>query len=229
METDWKTLMSMVDSTLLRPNANAMEVEELCREAIFYSCSTVCINPIFVRAAAEQLKGDRVKVGTVIGFPLGATLPSVKVLEAEAVAVAGAQEVDVVMSLGSLLSGRYDAVREEIGSIVDTSMSYGVDTVKVILEMCYLTNGQKVQACELAIDGGAHYVKTSTGFGPSGATVEDVGLLRKVSAGRAKVKAAGGIRTLEQMKAMIGAGADRVGTSQAGKIAREAITDSQVR
>ena len=224
MDADWKTLSSMMDSTLLRPNASIMEVEELCREAITYSFATVCVNPIFIKPASELLQGSKPKVGAVIGFPLGATFPSVKVVELEAVAVAGAKEVDTVMSLGSLLSGKPDAVREEIGSIVDVSRSYGIEVVKVILEMCYLTHEQKIQACELAIEGGADYVKTSTGFGPAGATVDDVKLLRSVCAGRAKVKAAGGIRNLTQTVELIEAGAQRIGTSQAGKIVREAMS-----
>jgi len=215
----------MIDATLLRSNANIAEVEELCHEAMTYSFAAVCINPIFVKPAAELLHGSQSKVCTVVGFPLGATFSSVKIFEVETVSVAGAQEIDVVMSLASLLSGRADTVREEIGSIVDVSKGYGIDTVKVILEMCYLTQEQKVQACELAIEGGAHYVKTSTGFGPAGATVDDVKLLRRICAGRAKVKAAGGIRTLAQVLEMIEAGAQRIGTSQAGKIVREAINN----
>jgi deoxyribose-phosphate aldolase len=226
MDSDWKALASMMDTTLLRSNANVAEIEQLCQEAISYSFAAVCVNPIFVKPIAELLQGSKPRVGAVVGFPLGATFSSVKVFELEAVAVAGAQEVDVVMSLASLLSGRADAVREEIGSIVDISKGYGIDTIKVILEMCYLTQEQKVQACELAIEGGAHYVKTSTGFGPAGATVDDVRLLRRVCAGRAKVKAAGGIRTLAQVVEMIEAGAQRIGTSHAGKIVREAINSS---
>jgi len=224
MDVDWKTLPSMMDSTLLRPNTSIMEIEGLCREAITYSFATVCVNPIFVKPASELLHGSKPKVCAVIGFPLGATFPSVKVFELEAVAVAGAKEVDAVMSLGSLMSGRPDAVREEIGSIVDVSKSYGIDAVKVILEMCYLSQEQKVQACELAIEGGADFVKTSTGFGPTGATVDDVRLLRRICAGRAKVKAAGGIRDLAQTIGLIDAGAQRIGTSQAGKIVREAMS-----
>jgi len=224
MDVDWKTLSSMMDSTLLRPNASIMEIEGLCREAITYSFATVCVNPIFVKPASELLHGSKPKVCAVIGFPLGATFPSVKVFELEAVAVAGAKEVDAVMGLGSLMSGRPDAVREEIGSIVDVSKSYGIDVVKVILEMCYLSQEQKAQACELAIEGGADFVKTSTGFGPTGATVDDVRLLRRICAGRAKVKAAGGIRDLAQTIGLIDAGAQRIGTSQAGKIVREAMS-----
>lgn len=224
MEVDWKALASMIDSTLLRPNANLMEVEGLCREAITYSFATVCVNPIFIKPASEFLHGTKPKVGAVIGFPLGATFPSVKLFELEAVAVAGAKEVDTVMSLGPLMSGKPDAVREEIGSIMDVSKSYGIDVVKVILEMCYLSQEQKVQACELAIEGGADYVKTSTGFGPTGATVDDVKLLRSICAGRAKVKAAGGIRNLTQAMELIEAGAQRIGTSQASKIIREAMS-----
>jgi len=224
MHVDVNALSSMMDSTLLRPNANLTEVEELCREAITYSFATVCVNPIFIKPASEILQGSRTKVDAVIGFPLGATFPSVKVFELEAVAAAGAKEVDTVMSLGSLMSGMPDVVREEIGSIVDVSRSYGIDVVKVILEMCYLSREQKIQACELAIEGGADFVKTSTGFGPTGATVDDVKLLSSICAGRARVKAAGGIRDLAQTMELIEAGAQRIGTSQAGKIVREAMS-----
>jgi deoxyribose-phosphate aldolase len=205
-------LAKLIDHTLLKAGVVRAEIVKLCAEGRQLGFASVCVNPIWVPLAVELLCNSDVKVDTVIGFPLGATLQKVKVFEMETVIAAGAEEVDVVMNIGSLKSGNNDLVRKELAAIVEVTEHEGVIS-KIIIETCYLTHLEKIRACKLVSDSGADFVKTSTGFGSNGATVDDVQLLRKVSRCDMGVKAAGGIRTYVDVLAMIEAGASRIGSS----------------
>jgi len=215
-----KALASIIDYTLLKPEATKEQIERLCAEAQRYGFATVCVNPSFVKLAAESLKGSPVKVCSVVGFPLGSTLPEVKAYEAEMAIRNGAREIDMVMNIGALKSKDYDFARKDIEAVVNVCHKYGA-VVKVIIEAPLLTDEEKIKACELAMEAGADYVKTSTGFGPGGATVHDVSLMRRTVGERMGVKAAGGIRSLEKAQAMIEAGATRIGASAGVKIVEE--------
>ncbi len=206
-----------IDHTNLRAYATEDDIIRLCDEAKEYGFYAVCVNPYRVRLAKERLEGTDVKVASVIGFPLGATPTDVKVFEAKKALEDGADELDMVINIGALKDGDYEYVRKDIEEVVKVAREKGA-IVKVIIETCYLTDEEKVKACELAKEAGAHFVKTSTGFGTGGATVEDVRLMRKVVGPEMGVKAAGGIRTYEQAVAMIEAGATRIGTSSGVKI-----------
>lgn len=206
------SIAGLIDHTLLRPEATRSDVLRLCTEARQYGFATVCVNPYWVPLAAAALRGTSVKVCTVAGFPLGASMTEVKRAEAEAAIRAGASEVDMVINIGALRSADYDTVKIDIQSVVEVCHRAGV-LVKVILETALLDHRQKVIACVLAKLAGADFVKTSTGFGPGGATVEDVALMRHVVGPEMGVKAAGGIRTLEQLRRMVAAGATRIGAS----------------
>lgn len=199
-----------IDHTLLKPDASYEEVLNLCREAKEYGFAAVCVNPCYVDLCSHLLKGAGVNVATVIGFPLGSTLTEVKVFEAKEAILRKADELDMVISLGAARAGRWDYVREEIERIVEA-----VDgaVVKVIVETALLTEEEKRQACEVVLTSGAQYIKTSTGFGPGGATVEDVALFHSLAGGKIGIKASGGVRTRAQAEAMIAAGATRIGTS----------------
>lgn len=199
------------DHTLLKPEATLPEIQKLCEEAAKYNFASVCVNPNYVAAAKEFLKGTDVDVCTVIGFPLGANTPAVKAFEAMEAVKQGATEIDMVIAVGQLKNKENDYVQAEIELV---KKACGNNTLKVIIETCLLTDEEKVRACELCVAAGADFVKTSTGFGSKGATVEDVALMKKTVAGRAKVKAAGGIRDAVTAKAMIAAGADRIGASK---------------
>ena len=214
-------LAAVIDSTLLKPDATPEDVGRLCREAIKYGFRAVCVNPAYVKLADSLLSKSKVRTCTVVGFPLGATLPEVKIYEAKTVIALGADDVDVVINVGALKAGNYEVVAEELRKIVEIAHENNV-VVKAILELGLLDEGEKVVACRLARDAGVDYVKTSTGFGPAGATVQDVRLLRRCVGRRVGVKAAGGIRTLRDALAMLRAGADLIGTSTAAKIVEEA-------
>jgi deoxyribose-phosphate aldolase len=204
----------MIDHTLLKPTATTRDIRQLCIEAMAEGFAAVCVNPVHVECAAKMLAGSGVAVCTVIGFPLGATTPSVKKKEAEEAVRNGAREVDMVINIGALKEGNYDLVVADIRGVVEavTALLPG-GLVKVIIETGYLNHGEKITACRLVRQAGAHYVKTSTGFGPGGATVEDVKLLRENLPPEMGVKASGGIRTTGQALALIEAGAARLGTS----------------
>jgi len=206
-----------IDHTNLKPYARAEDIVRLCNEAKEYDFYAVCVNPYRVKLAKELLRGSDVNVATVIGFPLGATPTEVKVFEAGRALEDGADELDMVINIGALKDGDYDYVREDIKAVAELAHERGA-IVKVIIETCYLTEEEKIKACELAKEAGADFVKTSTGFGTGGATVEDVRLMRRVVGDGMGVKAAGGIRTYEQALAMIEAGATRIGTSSGVKI-----------
>jgi deoxyribose-phosphate aldolase len=215
---DWA---SLVDHTLLKAETSEKEIEKLCEEAARYRFASVCVNPTWVRAAACHLRGTGVAVCTVIGFPLGATLPDVKAYEARRVILDGAVEVDMVINIGALKSGDDCAVEHDIRAVVEAAHEHGV-LVKTIIETALLTDEEKVRACVAAKAAGADFVKTSTGFAKSGATVADVALMRRVVGGEMGVKAAGGVRGIEDARAMVEAGATRLGASVGVKIAQEA-------
>ncbi|MCR4397463.1 MAG: deoxyribose-phosphate aldolase [Firmicutes bacterium] len=209
----------MIDHTALKPWVGRDEVLKLCGEARERDFATVFINSCWVPLAVRELRGSPVKVGTTIGFPLGACMTSVKVFEAVEAVRAGAGEVDMVMNIGALKDGDSESALNDMRAVVEAARAEaaraGVEVVvKVIIETCYLDDAHKVLASKLVVQAGADFVKTSTGFGSGGATVEDVRLISSVVAGRARVKAAGGIQTLSQAKALIEAGASRLGTSR---------------
>ena len=210
----------LIDSTLLRPEATRAQVIKLCEDALEHGFASVCVNPYYVDVANAVLAGSDVGTCVVIGFPLGATGSSVKVAEAEYVLDRGARELDMVMNVGALKSGEPGAVEDDIKSVVERCARNAL--VKVILECSLLSDGEIVEACRIAVAAGADFVKTSTGFGPGGATVHDVQLLKSTVAGHALVKASGGIGDLATAMAMVDAGADRIGTSQGVAIAIEA-------
>jgi deoxyribose-phosphate aldolase len=209
-----------IDHTLLKPTATSTDVDKLCDEALRFDFWSVCVAPSRVRQAAERLRGSGVKVCTVVGFPLGFSLGSVKLDEAKVAVRDGADEIDMVMNVGAFKSGDRMTVSREIEEIASFCLSAG-KVLKVIIECCYLTDEEKVAAARLAERAGADFVKTSTGFGTGGATVEDVALLRRALAETTKIKAAGGISSLEKALAMIRAGADRIGTSSGSSIMAE--------
>jgi deoxyribose-phosphate aldolase len=209
-----------IDHTLLKPNGTEEQIRQLCAEAREFSFATVCVNPAWVPLCSELLRGSPVKVCTVVGFPLGATLPEVKAFETQRVAQLGATEIDMVINIGALKSRLYDVVQDDIAAVVDAAHGLSA-SVKVIIEAAFLTDEEKVEACVLSKAAGADYVKTSTGFAPTGATVEDVALMRRVVGPEMGVKAAGGVKTAEDVKAMIAAGATRIGASASVKIIGE--------
>ena len=216
---------ALIDHTLLKPDATAQEIEKLCREAAEFHFATVCINPTWVAFAHRLLKGTGVGVCSVVGFPLGATTPDVKQYETRRVIFDGASEVDMVINVGALKSGDLRLVEQDIEAVTIPCRDNGVVS-KVIIEAALLTNEEKVIATTLTKAAGADFVKTSTGFGPGGATVADVALMRKVVGDDMGVKAAGGVRDLEQMKAMVAAGASRVGASAGVRIVKESRGES---
>jgi len=199
-----------IDHTLLKPEATRAEIVKLCREALDNRFYSVCINPSYVRTAVEELKGSAVKVCAVIGFPLGATTTAVKAFEAGEAVENGAAEVDMVIHVGALKTGNEQYVRDDIFAVVRAAKG---KTVKVIIETGLLSNEEKVLACRLAKEAGAHFVKTSTGFGPGGASIADVQLMRETVGPEIGIKASGGVRTPEAARQMIEAGATRIGTS----------------
>ena len=212
---------SFIDHTLLKPEASAADIERLCEEAARYRFASVCVNPTWVRASACHLRGSGVPVCTVIGFPLGATLADVKAYETRRAIFDGAQEVDMVINVGALKSGDDCAVEYDIHQVVEAAHEYNV-LVKVIIEAALLTDDEKIRACIAAKNAGADFVKTSTGFAKGGATVADVALMRRVVGPSMGVKAAGGVRDLDALKAMVAAGATRVGASAGVKIVQQA-------
>lgn len=209
-------IANMIDHTLLRADATKAEITKLTEEAKKYKFASVCVNPAWVAYSAGQLIGTEVKVCTVIGFPLGASTSAVKALEAKDAIANGATEVDMVINIGALKDGDNEFVENEIRAVVEAASNKAL--VKVIIEACLLTDEEKVRACELAVKAGADFVKTSTGFSTGGATPEDVALMRKTVGAQVGVKASGGVRSLDDMKKMIEAGASRIGASSGVKI-----------
>jgi deoxyribose-phosphate aldolase len=213
-------LAATIDHTLLKPTATEKQIRELCAEARQYVFAAVCVNPYWVSLCADLVRGTPVKVCTVVGFPLGANLPEVKAFEAQRCMDLGATELDMVINIGALKSGQPGLVQNDIAAVVDVAHPRGA-LVKVIIETGYLTEDEKITACRLAKAAGADFVKTSTGLGAGGATVEDVALMRKVVGPEMGVKAAGGVKTAAEAKAMIEAGATRIGSSAGVKIVGE--------
>ncbi len=212
-----KPLASYIDHTLLRPDASPADIDDLCDEAVEYGFAAVCINPAWVTRAKRRMRGAGVTVASVVGFPLGANTPEIKAMEARRALRDGAREIDMVINIGALKGGEHDLVRRDIAGVSDACREVGALN-KVIIEAAYLTDEEKVIACRLAVAGRAHYVKTSTGFGPGGATVFDVALMREVVGEKMGVKAAGGIHTADEVREMITAGATRIGASAGVRI-----------
>ena len=208
-------LASYIDHTLLKPEASREQIRAVCEEAKQYHFASVCVNPCWVPLIAEELKDSGVSVCCVIGFPLGASLSSVKAFEAREAVAAGAQEIDMVINIGAVKSGGWELVREDIAAV---NAAKGTAKLKVIIETCLLTDEEKVRVCQIAKEAGADFVKTSTGFSTGGATVHDVELMRKTVGPEMGVKASGGVRTLADALAMIEAGASRLGASAGVKI-----------
>lgn len=211
-------LPALIDHTVLRPDATKADVLRLCREARDCGFAVIFVPPCYVDEAVEAVAGTAIRVGIPIGFPLGGHTTKAKVAEAVEAVAHGAHILDMVLNVSRLKSGAHDAVRADIAEVVRATPDV---EHKVILETCYLTQEEKRTACHLVVEAGTDYVKTSTGFGPSGATVEDVRLLKETVAGRVKVKASGGIRDWKTTLAMLEAGADRIGTSAGLKILDE--------
>lgn len=200
----------MIDHTVLKADTPLETVKRICDEAMEYGFASVCINPCHVAYCADYLKDSDVNVCTVIGFPLGANTSAVKAFETKEAIANGADEIDMVMNIGALKDKNYDLVRDDVKAVVEAANG---TLVKVILETCLLTEDEIKKACELCVEAKADYVKTSTGFSTRGATIEDVRIMKEAVHGKAKVKAAGGVRTPEDMVKIVAAGADRIGTS----------------
>jgi len=220
--SDALTIARMIDHTLLKPEASRDQITRLCNEARQYHFASVCVNPFYVSLCADLLRDvPDVAVCTVIGFPLGATLPEVKAYETEQVIARGATEIDMVQNIGALKSRDYDAVRGDMRAVVNVAHAHGA-ICKVILETALLTDEEKEAACQIAQEAGADFVKTSTGFSSGGATTADIALMRRVVGPQMGVKASGGIRTYVDVQQMITAGANRIGASAGVRIVEEA-------
>lgn len=214
-------IAASIDHTLLKATATEDQVKVLCSEAKQYKFKAVCINPYWVQTCAKELAGSDVLIATVVGFPLGANSSAVKAEEARRAVAEGAREIDMVINIGQAKAGDWAAVLEDIAAVVKAS---NPAIVKVIIETCYLTREEKIAACRVAVEAGAAFVKTSTGFGTGGATVEDVRLMKETVGDAALVKASGGIKTYEDAVAMLEAGASRIGASAGVAIMHEAET-----
>ena len=213
---DKEKVLGMIDHTLLKAVSTWPEIESLCDEAVKYHTASVCVPPCFIKRIHDQY-GDALAICTVIGFPLGYNTTEIKVAETRQAIADGAVEVDMVANLGDVKSGAFDKVTEEIRAVKQAA---GSRILKVIIETCYLTEAEKIALCRCVTDAGADYIKTSTGFGTAGAQIEDIALFRKHIGPKVKIKAAGGIRTPEDLEAFVNAGCDRIGTSSAGKLLR---------
>lgn len=211
-------LAKYFDHTILKPAATEVEVEKICEEAVSYGFFSVCVNPVRVKRVSQLLAGTEVKICSVIGFPLGASIPYIKGLETEQAVIDGADEIDMVINVGALKDADYATVQKDIHTVVRAA---GGKIVKVIIETCLLEQDEIVDACQISRKAGAHFVKTSTGFAGGGATVEDVTLMKETVGSDLQVKASGGIKTLDDVNKMIAAGADRIGASAGVAIIEE--------
>lgn len=214
-------IAALIDHTLLKPDATAADIRRVCTEALKFGFATVCVNPCWVKLAAAELDGSPVKVCTVVGFPLGANSTETKSFETILALQQGAREIDMVINIGALKGRDASAVDLDIRAVVDAAHARGA-IVKVILETALLNDMEKAEGCRIAQSAGADFVKTSTGFGPGGATVEDVALLRHLAGPHMGVKASGGIRTLADFRKMVSAGASRIGASASVSIVEAA-------
>jgi len=210
-----KPLSSYIDHTILKPEAKYEDIKKVCEEALEYNFKAVCINPLYVKYSSEMLKNSDVLVATVVGFPLGNNRSEVKKLETELAVKDGADEIDMVINIPALKNKEYDIVKQDIKEVVKSADG---KTVKVILETCLLKDEEIKKACQLSLEGGADFVKTSTGFSTGGAEISDVKLMKSVVKDKMKIKASGGIRNKEKALEMIEAGADRIGASSSIKI-----------
>ncbi|MGA7341873.1 MAG: deoxyribose-phosphate aldolase [Terracidiphilus sp.] len=217
---NWQALASVIDHTLLKPEATRDQVESLCEEAARYGFACAMVNPVWASTAVHLLSGSGVPVGVVVGSPLGASLVSTLRHEAAALTRLGARELDMVIPIGLLKSGNYHAVQHTVHAVAGVTHHHGA-RLKVILETALLNTEEKLRASEIAIQAGADFIKTSTGFSSAGATAADVALMRGIAGARCGVKASGGIRTLDDVRAMLEAGANRIGTSASVGIVRE--------
>jgi deoxyribose-phosphate aldolase len=213
-----KDIAGLIEHTLLRPDASYADIPPLCAEAQRFGFHSVCVNPSFVRMAKELLRASNVKMTTVIGFPLGMTLTEVKVFEAMHARLLGVDEIDIVINIGALKSGDWETVRKDISDVIMATKGI---VHKTIIETCLLDDDEKKKVVEIALEAGSEFIKTSTGFGPRGAKVRDIRLIRNIAGDAVGIKAAGGIRTLKQVRSMLKAGATRIGTSSGVKILRE--------
>jgi deoxyribose-phosphate aldolase len=220
VQKEWTkaTLAATIDHTLLKAIATEQSVRELCAEARKFGFAGICVNPCWVELCSKELSGSGILVCTVIGFPLGANAPETKAAEARLAAAQGAREIDMVVNLGAAKSADWKTVEEDIRGVVKAS---GEAAVKAIIETCYLSDAEKLKACEAAARAGARFVKTSTGFGTGGASPEDVRLMRKAVGDKLQVKASGGIRSYHDAIMMLDAGADRIGASSSIAIVSE--------
>jgi deoxyribose-phosphate aldolase len=216
----WRSVAAVIDHTLLEPEATRAQVEQLCEEAARYRFACATVNPVWAATAVKALAGTGIPVGVVVGFPFGASLVSTLRYDAEALTRLGARELDMVLPIGVLKGGNYTGVQHTIHAVATVAHHHGA-LLKVILETALLTLQEKLRASEIAIQAGADFIKTSTGFSTGGATVADVALMRGVAGARCGVKASGGIRTLADVKAMLEAGANRIGASASVAIVRE--------
>lgn len=213
-------ILAKVDHTLLKPESTWAQIKQICDDAIEYKTASICINPCYVKRAVEYLNG-RVPVCTVIGFPLGATPTAVKVFEAKQALADGAEEFDMVINIGALKDGDYEYVKQDIAVLKE---AVGDHVLKVIIETCLLTDEEKEKMCDIVVEAGADFIKTSTGFSTAGATFHDIELFNRCVAGRCKIKAAGGIKSVDDMEKFISLGADRLGTSSAIKLLKNQET-----
>jgi deoxyribose-phosphate aldolase len=220
MDYTYADIAGMIDHSLLQPHLSDAELDEGCRLAARYETASVCIKPYYVRRAKELLAGSRVAVGTTIGFPHGGHVPAVKLFESERALDDGATELDMVVNIGQVLSGHWPAVTREIGEIVRLAHARG-GIVKVIFENCYLKDKHKIRLCRACADSGADYVKTSTGYGTGGATIDDLRLMREHTPPHIGVKAAGGVRDLDMLLTVRSLGVTRVGASKTAEILDE--------
>ena len=211
-----KNIEKYIDHTLLKPDATEAAIGKVCAEAIEHGFKSVCVNPARIAFAAKQLEGTGVLPCCVVGFPLGATFSKVKAFEAETAIANGAKEVDMVINIGAAKDGNWELVESDIAAVVDAAKGQAV--VKVIIETCLLTDEEKEKMCDIVVEAGADFIKTSTGFSTAGATFHDIELFARCVRGRCKIKAAGGISTVEDMEKFLDLGADRLGTSRAVKL-----------
>lgn len=217
-------IASYIDHTLLKADSTKEQVIELCKEAAEYEFASVCVNPAYVATAAAELKDSKVKVCTVIGFPLGASTSETKAFETKDAIEKGAEEIDMVVNIGAIKSGDNELVKNDIQAVVNAAKGKAI--VKVIIEASLLTDAEKVLASRLSKEAGADFVKTSTGFSTGGATIEDVKLMREIVGAELGVKASGGVRSLEDVEAMIEAGASRIGASSGVQIMQGLKSDT---
>jgi deoxyribose-phosphate aldolase len=218
-----RQVAALIDHTLLKPEVTRRDIDRICGEAILRRFASVCVNPVFVPRVVAKLHGTPIKTCAVIGFPLGANLTATKVAEAKSAIKEGAQELDMVIHIGALKAGDDELVAADIHAVVAAAHA-GKAICKVIIETCLLIEEEKERACRLAVEAGADFVKTSTGFSSGGATVEDVALMRRVVGPKVGVKASGGVRSLDDLLKMVHAGAARIGTSGGVKLVEEART-----